>query len=145
MSQRINQQDKVYVAQARSPRGKGFRGISEAYEYLDAVINAEWWYDRFPAVVHVALAHHDRSDGFEGVAAYHGGGYAEIELSGYSMCERSLLHELAHICAKAEMGEGVGHGPHWVRTFLELVFRCMGDKAWEKLRTAFIEGGVALD
>jgi putative metallohydrolase (TIGR04338 family) len=58
--------------------------------------------------------------------------------------ERVLLHEVAHLCAAAEVGSK-SHDPHWARVFLELVYRQMGTKAWQALRQAFLDEGVELD
>lgn len=135
------QQVRAYRAEEACSGGRSFAHLAAARQWVDDLVNEPWWPERFPGVEAVELEG-DALGSCAGVSNYDREarcGLVEVKLP---VREQTLLHELAHCCAIAEVGEGVGHGPHWARTLLELVFRVQGEAAWLGLRAAFLAEGV---
>lgn len=135
------QQYEVYAAEGRSPQGRFFGTLLEVSEYLDELINAPWWADRFTGLTCVTVQPHSGSCG---IAVWDGDGCGRIGLSKDGLYEQVVLHEVAHLLAAMEVGSS-SHDPHWARVYLELVFRVMGPEVWQVLRQAMLDERVELD
>ena len=130
--------EAVYAAEATLDPGRAFGAVVQVQDYLDALCANDWWSERFPSVVRIEAVgirsrcveavgrpDPDRNAGVIGVTAP---GRKEL----------IVLHEVAHVLCCPD----AGHGPHWVRTYLELAYRLMGTKTWSMLRAAFLTRGV---
>ena len=69
------------------------------------------------------------------------GGYGQLEMLPQHLRPMVLLHELAHVCAKARY-DSHAHDPWFARTYLDLVFHALGWDKWMALRHAFDDGGI---
>ncbi len=133
--------DRVYAAEFGLEPGRAFTTLREVQKYLDALAASPWWSERFPHVVRVEAVG-IRSDAVDGVGRpeFHRlAGVVGISRNGRN--ELTVLHETTHAVCDPD----AGHGPRWARTYLEMVYRVMGEVQWSALRAAFVEHGVALD
>jgi putative metallohydrolase (TIGR04338 family) len=67
-----------------------------------------------------------------------------IEMAPVHWNELFVLHELAHVLAKA-LYESKSHDPAFARTYLQLVFCVMGSTTYEALQSRFNQLGVVYD
>lgn len=137
------QQGRVYAAQARCSAGAQL-SLEAAQAWMARVVNVDWWPERFPSVESIEVGRMDHRQRWGGVSGFDpecNCGLIEVR---DNTSERTLVHELAHVCAQAELGGdlGGGHGPHFVRTYLELMYRLLGQEAWMQLREAMLAEGV---
>ncbi len=130
--------EAVYAAETTLDPGRVFAAVVQVQDYLDALCANDWWSARFPSVVRIEAVgirsrcveavgrpDPDRNAGVIGVTA---DGRKEL----------IVLHEVAHVLCRPD----AGHGPDWVRTYLELAYRLMGTETWAMLRAAFVTRGV---
>ena len=125
----------VYAAEATVVPGRRFRDIAAVQDYLDSLTASDWWSERFPGVTRIEAVP-IRSSSVDAVGRPEMGRSAGvIGLTPRGRVELTVLHEVAHaVCPPA-----VGHGPLWVRTYLELAYRSMGTGTWSDLHRAFTE------
>jgi len=129
---------RLESAEASVDQGMFFEDLSAVQSYLDALTASAWWEARFPSVARIEAAP-IKSTTVAAVGmreAWRRAGVVGVTRRG--MTETTLLHEAAH----AVCGVGAGHGRQWARTYLELVFRKMGERAWRELRAAFLSAEV---
>jgi putative metallohydrolase (TIGR04338 family) len=102
--------------------GRTFRHLGEVRAYVDELVAADWWADRWPHIEAIRVAR-TRSERFSGYAVEDTG---EIRLR--SLREPVVLHEVAHVVTP-----GAGHGPDFVAAFLALVRERLGFHAYGAL------------
>jgi len=134
------QQQELYRAERQAPIGLKLDSTKDAQVVLDAVRNTPFFLDRWPQVRHIEVEVLDRGDSVGQWVPEDGAG--RIELSKKFACERTLLHEIAHVVVHAEHGVRGAHGPHFCRAYLELVYVRMGRQAYQALRDGMDAEGV---
>ena len=130
--------EAVYAAEATLDPGRAFGAISQVQRYLDALCASDWWGERFPGVVRIEAVG-IRSRCVEAVGRpepERNTGTIGITPDGRK--ELTTLHEVAHVVCRPD----AGHGPEWVRTYLEIVYRLMGTEPWLALRDALVSRGI---
>ena len=131
------QQEGVYRAQARCTSGRAL-DVADVQAYVDRLTSSDWWDERYRQVVRVEVTTIAEDNEFNALGRAdhdHGGGVIGLKAS-KPVSERTVLHEVAHTITPG------GHGPSWVRTFLELTYFVRGSDAYTELRTAFVAEGV---
>jgi putative metallohydrolase (TIGR04338 family) len=130
--------EAVYAAETTLDPGRAFGTVVEIQDYLDALCANDWWNERFPGVVRIeAVGIRSRCvDGVGRPDPDRNAGVIGMTADGRK--ELIVLHEVAHVLCRPD----AGHGPAWVRTYLELAYRLMGTEAWARLRTALVARGV---
>jgi len=139
------QQQQCYAAEATVGNGRTFASVDEIQRFVDALRDEPWWraqgYGRKVLRVEVGKA-----DGR--ILKSNGVGFwdetksaGRIELRPGGMHERLVLHEVAHVIARANHGSK-SHDPWWARTYLTLVSYVMGSDAYLALQSAFDREGV---
>lgn len=140
------QQDECYAAERRLERGRLFDSIEDAQRFVDELRDAPWWhaqqFDRHVLRIEVEATGRGvtRSGGSFDKAASAG----LVELAPHGMHTREVLHEVAHVLARAVHGSQ-SHDPWWARTYLTLVSCVMGAEAYLTLQRSFDEQGVDYD
>src|SRR3954469_22333679 len=117
------QQSALYRAEVGVNHGRRFSEVEEAQEFIDRLMDHQWWEDEYPQVVRVEVRF---IPGLDSVGAWepdHRGGV--MEMAKDHRCELYLLHELAHVLADSRYGR-CSHNPWFARTYLTLVYRVMG-------------------
>jgi putative metallohydrolase (TIGR04338 family) len=132
------QQDAVYRAEHSVPRGREFSSPEEVEAFIeDLREDYERWERDFKDVLFVdVLVRKARRS----VARTEGDG-GVITMSDRQMCERVVLHEVAHVLANTRYGD-CGHSPWYARVMLELVYTSMGPEAYRELYEAYGREGV---
>lgn len=132
---KLNQQDKVYEAQAGVTTGATFATEQEAQDFADK-LRETWWWERFywngPARVEVYF-----SPGTASVGRFerdNDAGLIDLRPNGRNV--RTLLHELAHVLAEA-LNDSHAHDPFWARTYGVLVYAVLGSQAWLELQSGY--------
>ena len=106
--------------------GRDFRNLGEVRAYIAALIDSDWWAERWPEVEAIRVGR-SRSGRMSGYAV---DGNPEIRLS--SRREPVVLHEIAHVVAP-----GAGHGPAFVHALLSLVRERLGFHSYGALLAEF--------
>lgn len=105
-----------------------FTDIRQVRAYVDALVESEWFYDRWPRLETVTV-HRKGSGATWSQARGHGPECGEIFLAPKALDLATVLHELAHLCCSADEG----HGLLFVETLLTLVRHEIGFQAWADL------------
>ena len=138
---RTEQQSRVYAAQQALAPSVVFGGAEDAQSYADAMTASWWWGERYPGVhrIEVYAAQGNSTTSHAGFSE--GSCCGLVTLSREGMNNRTLAHETAHVISVA-VDRYAGHGPKFVRRYLELVSLLMGSEAYLTLWTAFVDAGV---
>lgn len=142
---RITQQERVYEAERCMPlplKGSAFTGQHDVQAWLtNELCGSDWWPERFPWVRGVECTGVTRGDS---VGAWHSDTqFGQVEMSRVHLNVQMLCHEVAHVVCEAQ--HSTGHDPLFVRTYLELVYRCLGEASWTELRSLFLRHRVCID
>ena len=139
------QQFSVYAAEHGVRKGRSFDDVVEIQAWVDALRGLPLWQLRYGRVLRVEVYARDNRRG-ESVGGWHPEHNAgKLELLRVHWNEREVLHELAHVLAHVRLGRKAAHGPHFARTYLELVYLVMGPGAYAELRDAFTRDGIEHD
>jgi len=131
---RSKQQQAVYTAEGRVSEGRRFMDHDAAQMFVDSLTASDWWTDCYPDVSRIDVVR--QRENSPNVASTTSN---KIGLNSYGLCERVILHEVAHI-----VEPDVGHNGPWVRAFLNLTYRTMGSDSYMELYEAFTNEGVDL-
>lgn len=136
------QQDELYRAeQTLTDMGPTFDSIAGLEVWLhDAMLDRDWWHERFPKVKGIRVAKASRRDGSVG-AWFDDDWSGQIEMSPDHWCGLYVCHEVAHVVAKAHCATQA-HGPDFARTYLELTYRALGSETYVALHEAFKAGSI---
>jgi len=132
---------------AYAPHPLRFETFEGAAAWAGTVTESAFWAARFPAV-HVRF---QRARGRSCWTRIVYAGSAErrdflgrlvrtIALNEWGLSKPTILHELAH----AAMPGNEGHGPQWVRAFVELVREYLGEEDALQLANAFLKNMVQI-
>lgn len=132
-------QSAVYRAEAEALSGTGrrWRRIEEVRRYVDALVRADWFAERWPDLLDVGVERRGAGARWSLAVAeatgYPGGPCTEgrILVAG-PLSQLVVLHELAHLLAHPDDT----HGPVFARIHLELVRQEMGFAAFTDYRDA---------
>ena len=133
-------QAEVYAAErdALSGRGRRWRRVRDAQEYVDALVASPWFAERWPHFVRCAVERRGSGSVYSTNDVLGRGGPAGAVSEGAvlvadgCLCQEVVLHELAHLLAPPESG----HGPGFLAVQTELVRREMGFYAFVEYREA---------
>lgn len=142
----ITQQQDCYAAEVAADNGRRFGSVAEVQTFVDGLRDTPWWTSQgFHLKVLRIEVGSSRSKKFGGVGWFDKDANAgRIELTKYGLCERVVLHEVAHVLAQAIHGSK-SHDPWWARTYLTLVSCVMGAEAYLTLQASFDLHGVDYD
>lgn len=133
-------QAEVYAAEheALSGRGRRWRRVRDAQEYVDALVASPWFTGRWPHFVRCAVERRGSGSVYSTNAVLDrrtvDGAPTEgaVLMADGSLCQEVLLHELAHLLAPPDSG----HGPEFLAVQTELVRGEMGFYAFVEYREA---------
>jgi putative metallohydrolase (TIGR04338 family) len=133
-------QADVYAAEheALSGRGRRWRRVREAQEYIDALVASPWFAERWPHFLRCVVERrgagsvYSTNDVLDRCGADGAALEGAVLLADGCLCQEVLLHELAHLLAPPESG----HGPGFLAVQTELVRREMGFFAFVEYREA---------
>lgn len=132
------QQEECYAGEAHLERGRVFPSVTDAQHFVDALRNTPWWTAHgFHLAVprtEVGAAGEDKTMSVGWFDKDMGAG--RVELTSGGMCERVVLHEVAHVLASAKYSSK-SHDPWWAKTYLTLVACVMGSDAYLALQRGF--------
>jgi len=134
---------RMYVAQAEIGKSNHFANMAEVKDFVDEVIDSEWWDGRF-GFVRVELrdgrgCKHANVKGFilefinSNVLMFY-----VISLPRWSRTPETILHELAHVATDTKYGFDVpAHGREFCEVYLNLVSEWIGEKTADRLQRSF--------
>jgi putative metallohydrolase (TIGR04338 family) len=133
-------QAAVYAAEheALGGRGRRWRRVREAQEYLDALVASPWFAERWPHFVRGAVERRGSGSVYSTNAVLDrravDGAPTEgaVLMADGCLCQEVVLHELAHLLAPPDSG----HGPEFLAVQMELVRHEMGFYAFVDYRDA---------
>lgn len=146
-----DRQAALYAAEGRALAGVGlrWRRVADAQRYVDALLDRDWFGDRWPQLVRCTVERRARGarwstfqaldhDGPDGTATE---GVLLVAPTGLD--QPTVLHELAHLVCPPE----TGHAPPFARALLSLVRHEMGFFAYADLRAELrrIDAYVGVD
>jgi putative metallohydrolase (TIGR04338 family) len=135
VSTRDTQRQRVYNAQHAAGRGREFETVAEMQRYVDRVTGSAWFRKHYGAKKITVTDGRSRR---RAAAEITWGGSRRIKMPRHSRCERTILHEIAHIVAWTTPA----HGEKFCRAYLLLVKRFMGKEPFEKMLSSFREHNV---
>lgn len=136
------QQYELYAAEGGVPKGRTFGSIEEIQKYVDDLRERPWWILEYGKVLKVEVAK-SRAKGSVG-GFYPEKNAGRIEMAECHWNELYVLHELAHVLAKARH-QSQAHCPYFARVYLEMVSREMGPETYTKLYEAFENHNIEHD
>lgn len=139
MAHRDSQRSRVY--RAESPVRRYLRrhraSLADLQEWVDAeILTDQWFRRRWPDVRHIEL----ESGKANAYGAYdYTISTARIQLPRWAQHRMIVLHELAHVCTWTKEGwmSVADHGPEWACTYLDLIARYLGHRAYRRLESSF--------
>lgn len=120
-----SQQFRLYESENKLPPGRQFSGVDEYQAYLDSIIGTEWWAEKYDWTGRI-ICEQIHGNNREGCALRRGDELV-MQLPAHMMDEITACHELAHLVLA---NYGCGHDGRFVRTYLELIYRIMGQDAY---------------
>lgn len=143
--ERDSQRRKVYRAGWDIPRGCEFSTVREMQEYVNGITATRWWKAKarerkyWPEYYLAVIVKDGRGRRTAAADLYSN----TIMMPRHSRCERTVIHELAHILTSLTDGSNVApHGTAFAYNMLQLTRRFRGDDIANGLRTAYKEHGV---
>ena len=133
---RSDQQQAVYTAEETVSRGKQFATLEDAQAFVDSLTAADWWSENYPDIQRIDVVKQRENSPCVGTV---NGRVGKIGINTYGLCERIILHEVAHTVEPR-----AGHNGPWVRAFINLMNRVCGSERYLELWTAFSEAGIDL-
>ena len=133
---RSEQQQGVYDAESTTALGRTFASIEDAQVFVDSITASDWWTDCYPDVVRVDVTKQRENSPCIGTVE---GTVGIIALNSYGLCERVIIHEVAHTVEPK-----AGHTGPWVRANLNITYRVRGSDAYMDLYNAYTAEGVDL-
>ena len=129
------QRRSVYRAEAGIRRlPDDLQSLEGAERFLIEVITSDWFLARFQSVaVHVRDGQHDT---LASATSFYSSAFISLPVWAYR--RGVVLHELAHALSDD------GHGPRFVRIYIDLVDRWMGAEAADLLREGCAQRGVEI-
>lgn len=126
----------LYAAEqgALGPVGRRFGAVGEARNFLDDVVESDWFAQRWPERAVPVLERRGRGAVWSLARAPGPGHGPDGTLLLAELDAATVLHEVAHLCR----GTGSGHDDRYVATLLALVRRFMGFDAYGALRAAVV-------
>jgi putative metallohydrolase (TIGR04338 family) len=138
------QQFELYAAERRVSTGERFPSVAAMQAFVDGLRNTWWWRQFYPNVARVEV-YSRPSNRHESVGAYDAAKRAgHIEMLPVHWTPLVVLHELAHVLAKARYGSRA-HDPAFARVYLELVYLELGYATYVELERAFTAAGINFD
>jgi len=134
-----DQQRNVYMAQEYVSKGRFFTSYEDAQIFADSLTSSSWWGEAYPFIVRIEIQ--DAPEGEPATGAYDEDvRVAVAQIPRSMLCERTLLHEVAHAIAPVE----AGHNKRWVREFMTLMYRALGSDRYLELFQAFTNHNVEM-
>jgi len=133
---RSEQQQGVYDAESTTALGRTFASIEDAQAFVDSITASDWWTDCYPDIERVDVVAQRENSPCVGTVS---GNVGKIALNTYGLCERVIIHEIAHT-----VEPNAGHAGPWVRASLNITYRVRGSDAYMDLYNAYTAKGVDL-
>jgi len=133
---RDSQRKRVYTAEGvlrDCAEDREIRKLKELQEYVDELVSAPWFRERWPHVESVAVRD-GRGRKRAGGSPLYGTSSGEITMPKRMRTTKIVLHELAHVVAPVDEA---WHGKRFCGCFARLVYNVMGENAFTQLTTSF--------
>lgn len=112
-----------------------------AFEFLEYILNSEWFYSRFPKIAKIGVivkeTKHSYAWSLNDERPY------VIYLPRWSLTDFGIIHELAHICFPYAYGDDT-HPSEWREIEVELVTRFIGKEAGRCLKYSMRAYGLEI-
>ena len=141
-----DRQAAAYAAEEEALGGVGirWRRVADAQAYLDGVVEAGWFAERWPYFVSCLVERRGSGSRWSTCAPADSAGpggrptMGAVLVADGALRQAVVLHELAHLLGPPASG----HGPDFVAVYLELVRHEMGFPAYADFRRALASRGL---
>lgn len=136
------QQDLLYTAERVVEPGEAMT-LPQAQAWIDSLLQMQWWGEEYPMIAFVEVF--GLPSGNQSVGGYFADERrGQLEMAPGHLKPLVLIHELAHVCAKAKWNSQ-SHDPWFAATYLMLVYTTLGWEQYRCLKAAFEDHGVVFN